>query len=156
MNMSLRSKTLCIAMGAGLAVQAAFGQCDKKTGFARQKCEAEAAATANAFTGANNSVLDALKSAPLTTSLTDAIHLETLPPSVDPKEFAPLLKLERADNGAFILKTGFYEAVLESYTLAFYDDHALRGSAFFPAPIKGGRAKIIADILKIEALLQRA
>lgn len=92
-----------------------------------------------------------MKSAPLTTSLSDAIHLETLPPSLDPKEFAPLLKLERV-NGAFILKTGVYEAVLESYTLAFYDDHALRSSAFFPAPIKGSRAKVIADILKYAEL----
>jgi hypothetical protein len=154
--MSLRSKALCVALGAGLAVQAAFGQCDKKTGFARQMCEAQANAranaTANAITGANNSVMSAMKSAPLTTSLSDAIHLETLPASVDPKEFAPLLKLERADNGAFILKTGIYEAVLESYTLAFYDDHALRGSAFFPALIKGGRAKVIADILKYAEL----
>jgi hypothetical protein len=156
MSMSLRNKALCIAMGAGLAVHAAFGQCDKKTGFARQVCEAQANAranaTASAITGANDSVMSAMKSAPLTTNLSDAIHLETLPPSLDPKEFAPLMKLERTDNGAFILKSGIYEAVLESYTLAFYDDHAIRGSAFFPAPIKGGRAKVIADILKFAEL----
>jgi hypothetical protein len=150
--MSVISKALCFALGAALAVQGAFAQCDKKTGFARQICEAQATATANAITGASNSVTSALKSAPLTTSLSDAIHLETLPASIDPKEFAPLLKLERTDNGAFILKTGVYQAVLESYTLAFYDDHAIRGSAFFPAPIKGGRAKIIADTLKYAEL----
>lgn len=96
--------------------------------------------------------MSAVKNAPLTTSLSDAIHLGTLPPSTDPKEFAPLLKLERTDNGAFILKTGVFEAVLESYTLAFYDDHAPRGSAFFPAPIKGSRAKVVADILKYAEL----
>jgi hypothetical protein len=137
-------------------VQGAAAQCSNKTGFARQVCEAQANArenaTASALTGASDSVTSALKSGPLTTSLSDAIHLETLPPSLDPKEFAPLLKLERTDNGAFILKTGIYEAILESYTLAFYDNHATRGSAFFPAPIKGGRAKVVADILKYAEL----
>jgi hypothetical protein len=154
--MSLRSKTLCVALGAGLAVQAAFGQCSNKTGFARQVCEAQANAranaTANSLTGANNSVMSALKSGPLTTSLSDAIHLGTLPPSLDPKEFAPLLKLERADSGAFILKTGIYEAYLESYSLEPGDVNWGRGSAFFPAPIKGGRAKVIADTLKFAEL----
>jgi hypothetical protein len=154
--MSYLRKVAAIALLAAIAASVASAQCGDKAGFAKQLCQFQANArenaTASAVTGASDSVMNAVKKAPLTTSLSDAIHLGTLPPSIDPKEFAPLLKLERTDNGAFILKTGVYEAVFESYTLAFYDDHAPRGSAFFPAPIKGSRAKVIAEILKYAEL----
>lgn len=154
--MSYLRKVAAIALLAAIYGSFAFAQCGDKAGFAKQLCQAQANArenaTATAVTSASDMAMSAVKNAPLTTSLSDAIHLGTLPPSTDPKEFAPLLKLERTDNGAFILKTGVYEAVLESYTLAFYDDHAPRGSAFFPAPIKGSRAKVVADILKYAEL----
>lgn len=154
--MSYLRKAAAVVLLAAIGGSVAFAQCGDKTGFAKQLCQAQANArenaTAGAVTGASDSVMSIVKNAPLTTSLSDAIHLGTVPPSIDPKEFAPLLKLERTDDGAFILKTGVFEAVLESYTLAFYDDHAVRGSAFFPAPIKGSRAKVVADILKYAEL----
>lgn len=142
---------LLIAM-ALLAIPVSADQCSDKSGFARQACEVQAAKTTAALTGAGDTALAAAQKQPLSTSLSDAIHLDTLPPSVEPLEFAPLLKLDRTDDGAFILQKGIYEAYLESYTLALSDAGEHRGQAFFPAPIKGSRASVIAAILKYAEL----
>ena len=40
--MSLRSKAVIIAIGAAIIATGAFAQCDDKTGFAKQLCEAQA------------------------------------------------------------------------------------------------------------------
>ena len=151
--MSVRSKICFIVLSAVFTAHLALAQsCASKSGFARQACEVQAANNAAAITGAANQAIGLVKGAPLTTSLSDAIHLDTLPASVDPKEFAPLLKLERTDDGAFILKPGFFELYVESFSLEPGDPNTPRGGAFFPAPIKGGRAKVIADILKFTEL----
>lgn len=151
--MKLAHRISCITLASVLSIHA-FTQCESKTGFARQACEAQAAKTATAVAGVGDTALAAVQRQPLSTALADAIHLGTLPPSVEPLEFTPLFTLHRGDDGAFLLHKGIYEAVLESYTLAFYDAGAPRGSAFFPAPIKGSRASVIAAILKYAELHQ--
>ena len=150
--MTIRSKTLCVVIGAGLSVQAASAQCANKTGFAKQLCEAQAVTSDNPMTAVTETAMQAMKGAPITTAITDTIHLSVLPPSIEPQAFAPLLKLDRAEDGAFILRPGIYEAYVESYSLTPFDQPTPRGSAFFPAPIKGRRAKIISDILKFAEL----
>jgi hypothetical protein len=150
--MTVRSKTLCVVMGAGLSVQAASAQCTNKTGFAKQLCEAQSVTADTPMTAAAETAMKAVKGSPITTGVADTIHLNILPPSIEPQAFAPLLKLARDDNGAFILKPGIYEAYVESYSLTPFDQPTPRGSAFFPAPIKGRRAKVISDILKFAEL----
>src|ERR1700739_1903587 len=61
-------------------------------------------------------------------------------------------KLPRVPDGSFILKTGISEAYVLSYSLEPYDQGWGRASGFFPAPIKGRRAKVISDILKYSEL----
>jgi hypothetical protein len=150
--MTLLKKAVSVALLAAFTAGAAFAQCEGKTGFAKQVCQAQANNAGAALSGAGATALGAFKGAPLTTSLSDAVHLGTWEPEIEPKAFAPLLKLERTDDGAFILKTGIYEAYLESYSLEPYDNNWGRPAAFFPAPIKGRRAKVISDILKYTEL----
>ena len=150
--MSVRTKTMGIALTAAIAVAAAFPQCDDKKGFAKQLCQAHANSAGTALSNAGDTAMAQFKAAPLTTSLADAIHLETLPASLDPQVFEPLLKLPRNDDGAFILQKGIFEMVVESYSLEPFDPGYARPSAFFPAPIKGRRAKVISDILKYSEL----
>lgn len=150
--MELQRKALCIALGAALMVKAGLAQCDNKSGFAKLLCQAQANSAGTALSNAGDTVMAQFKGAPLTTSLADAIHGETLAASLDPQVFAPLLKLERTDDGAFILKQGIFEAYVESYSLEPFDPGYARPSAFFPAPIKGRRAKVISDILKYAEL----
>jgi hypothetical protein len=150
--MSLLKNFLYITLGIFLVVQGAFAQCDSKSGFAKQLCQAQGQATATAITTETDAKLAAFKGAPLSTSLTDIIRGEILPTSIEPPAFAPLLKLERNDDGAFLLKAGIYEAYLESYSLEPYDLGTGRPSAFFPARINGRRAKVISSILKYAEL----
>jgi hypothetical protein len=117
-----------------------FAQCTGKTGFALQLCQAQATGTATGVSG-----LDPKASA-LTTSYADAIRLDTLPPSIAPEGFRPLMSLDRADDGSFMLKPGIYEAFVQSYTLDANDSNAAKAGGYFPAPIKGRKAAIIAAI----------
>ncbi len=136
-----------------LFLPSAFAQsCDSLTGFAKQACLVQAGNSASAIAGEADKAMKAFTGAPLTTSLADVVQGETLPPSVEPKAFDPLLKLPRTPDGAFLLKTGIYEAIVQSYSLEPYDPNTLRSMAFFPAPIKGRRAKVISDILKFAEL----
>jgi hypothetical protein len=149
--MKTTNRQLCSALFALLAIsipaRVMTAQCDNKTGFARKACEVGAG---------NASVLKSLaqgkhgtgKSDALTTNFADAIHLDTLPPDFEPKAFKSLTRLERSDDGSFLLKPGFYEAYVESYSLDPGDGNAPRVAGFYPAPIKGSRASVIADTLK--------
>jgi hypothetical protein len=150
--MSFRRKTAVIALAAVVVGPLAFAQCDNKTGFAKQLCQAQANSAGTALGNAANIDLSAFTGAPLSTSLSDAIHLSVLPPGIEPQEFEPLLKLPRNDQGAFILKAGIFEAYVESFSLEPYDPGTPRGMAFFPAPIKGRAAKVISDTLKYSEL----
>jgi hypothetical protein len=136
-----------------LVLPPAFAQsCDSLTGFAKQVCLAQAASSAAGVAGAADKAMKDFTGDPLTTSLSDVVRGDTLPPTVEPKAFDPLLKLERAPNGSFILRTGIFELYAESYSLEPYDQQWARPSGFFPAPIKGRRAKVISDILKYTEL----
>lgn len=139
-------------MAVLLLLPLANAQCDNKTGFAKQLCQAQANSAGTALGNAANIDLSAVTGATLSTSLSDAIHLSILPPSIDPQEFEPLLKLPRNDQGAFILKAGIFEAFVESFSLEPYDPGYPRQMAFFPAPIKGRTAKVISDTLKYSEL----
>jgi hypothetical protein len=150
--MTLRRKAALLALSASLAIQAGFAQCGDKKGFAKQLCEAHANSAGGALSGAGDTAMAQFKGAPLATSLADAIHLEVLPPSIEPGTFEPLLKLPRTDDGAFILKAGIYEAYVESFSLEPFDPGTPRGMAFFPAPIKGRRGKVVSEILKYSEL----
>src|SRR5579871_5896554 len=97
---------------AGLAIiatlfviQPAVAQsCDSLTGFAKQVCQAQAASSAAGVAGAADLAMRDFSGDPLTTSLSDVVRGDTLPPTIEPKAFDPLLKLERASDGSFILK----------------------------------------------------
>jgi hypothetical protein len=117
-----------------------------------------AAKTGGSTSGAGipPAVLQGSKEAALTTGLADTIHPDTLPGAVDPdsKLFNPLLKLDRTDDGSFILKAaGMYEAYLQSYSLDANDSGAGRVAGFYPAPCcKGRRAAVVAAVLKFSEL----
>jgi hypothetical protein len=121
-----------------------FAQCEDKSGFAKQACQVQA----NSTVLAGQASLDT-KSSPLTTTFADTIHQGTLPPSMEPKSFRPLTALPRTDDGAFILgHAGIFEVYAQSYTLEVNDSNATKPGGYFPAPILGRRAKIIASLLK--------
>jgi hypothetical protein len=141
---------VCMARAAG-------AQCQGKSGFALAACQV-AAKTGGSTSGAGipPAVLQGSKEAALTTGLADTIHPDTLPGAVDPdsKLFSPLLKLERVDDGSFIVKAaGMYEAFLQSYSLDANDSGAGRVAGFYPAPCcKGRRAAVVAAVLKFSEL----
>jgi hypothetical protein len=125
-----------------LLAASAFGQCDNKTGFAKLACQAQ--------TQSNGPFQAAVPDAKLsiTTSIADGIHGDTLPPTFEPKAFKPLMSLDRTDDGSFILKPGMYEAYVQSYTLDASDPNITKQAGYYPAPIKGLKAKIVASLLK--------
>jgi hypothetical protein len=135
-----------LALGTFVS-SAAWAQCENKSGFAKKLCEAQqgrgGAAGASGLPDFGDNKTNAL-----TTNFADTIHLDTLPPTVEPKAFKPLTSLERSDDGAFILKSGIYEAYLQSYTLDAGDVNLPKAGGYYPAPIKGRRAKIVASLLK--------
>ncbi|HTV55352.1 MAG TPA: hypothetical protein VMI06_10590 [Terriglobia bacterium] len=126
-----------------LLIPNAFAQCENKSGFARLACQAQANSSSAALPPG---VSD--PKAAISTGLADAIHLGTQPPTDEPMVFEPLTELDRTDDGSFILKTGFYEAYVQSYTLDAGDVNATKPGGYYPAPIKGKKAKIIAALLK--------
>ena len=135
--------TFCVLLPSILMAQTTAAPCANKTGFAKQACEVE-----SGHLSAGPEVLSGFKAEPLTTNFSDAIHPDTLPPSIDPKAFQPLSKLPRRDDGAFLLNVGIFEAYVQSYSLDPGERNWQRGAAFYPAPIKGRRARVIADVLK--------
>jgi hypothetical protein len=142
-------KFLSVISGSVLFASSLFAQCDNKTGFAKLACQAQANSSAPA--GLPPGVGDP-KTAPISTGLTDAIHLDTLPSTVDPQAFRPLMNLDRTDDGAFILKAGIYEAYVQSYALDAGDVNASKPGGYYPAPIKGKKAKILSALLKYAEL----
>jgi hypothetical protein len=146
MNRSI-IKSVAVWALCTLASTAAFAQCQNKSGFAKKVCEAQMAGQAP------NAPLSGIdfgdtKANALTTNLNDSIHLDTLPPTIDPKAFKPLMGLDRTDDGAFTLKVGMFEAYVQSYTLDMGDVNATKPGGYYPAPIKGTKAKIVASLLK--------
>jgi len=141
---------VCMARAAG-------AQCQGKSGFALAACQV-AANTGGSASGAGipPAVLQGSKEPALTTGLTEAIHMDTLPGEVDPdsKLFSPLLKLDRTDDGSFIVSTaGMYQAYLQSYSLDANDTGGGRVAGFYPAPCcKGRRAAVVAAVLKFSEL----
>jgi hypothetical protein len=125
-----------------------FGQCEDKQGFAKQACQVKNLVHPSSSDGSKRVPASVAVAQPLVTGLSDAIHPDTLPPSVNPKVFKSLLKLDRTDDGAFILKRGFYQAVVESYYFENFNDVSAKTGAFFPAPFIGSRALILAATLK--------
>lgn len=143
------AKFVTVTFGFVLFATSVFAQCDNKTGFAKLACQAQAAGSGPA--GLPPGVGDP-KTALISTGLSDAIHLDTLPSTVDPQAFRPLMNLDRTDDGAFILKAGIYEAYLQSYALDAGDVNASKPGGYYPAPIKGKKAKILTALLKYAEL----
>ena len=136
----------CAALGTAalaLFVPSVFAQCEGKKGFAKALCEMNAGNSHPAISG-----LGQAKNSGITTTFADAIHGEPLPPTFDPKSAAPLLSLERNDDGAFVLKAGIYEATVQSFTLDAGDPNSTKPAGYYPAPIKGRFAKVLASLLK--------
>jgi len=98
-----RPITVWFVVQSALLTQAAFPQCENKTGFAKQVCLVQ---NANSNTTLGPSSQSALNPPALTTSFADTIHPDTLPATVEPKAFVPLTRLERTDDGAFIQVSG--------------------------------------------------
>lgn len=146
MTRTLRSLAIYLALLLPfLGANDAIAQCENKSGFAKLVCQAQA-------NNANNSALAPGMNDPraltITTGFADTIHLDTLPPTFEPKAFKPLTGLDRTDDGAFVLKAGMYEVYAQSYTLDASDPNITKPGGYYPAPIKGTKAKIVAAILK--------
>lgn len=137
-------KVLSVTGAFVLCAASAFAQCESKSGFAKLACESQMAQTPT------NGPFQAIPDAKLavTTSFADTIHIDTLPPTFEPKAFKPLTSLDRTDDGSFILKPGMYEAYVQSYTLDAGDPNTMKPGGYYPAPIKGTKAKIVAAVLK--------
>ena len=140
----MRTFVCSLAVAGVLLTSAAsaLGQCENKTGFAKLACQAQTNSN-----GPYQAAAPDPKSF-ITTNFSDVIHGETLPANLDPKMYKPLTELERTDDGAFILKPGMFEAYVQSYTLDPGDVNATKAGGYYPAPIKGTKAKIVASILK--------
>jgi hypothetical protein len=138
---AVRKAVLCAAALALLA-PAVFAQCENKKGFSKALCGMNA-------NNPNRPQVSAAtpRNTGITTSFADAIHGEALPPSFDPRSFTPLTSLERNDDGAFVLKAGFYEATVQSFALD-PTTNVTKPAGYYPAPIKGRFAKILASLLK--------
>ena len=127
-----------------LSVRTASAQCENKTGFAKKLCEMKNTPPSGGdFPGMNKATNQGI-----TTAFADTIHGEPLPPSFDPQSFRPMSVLERSDDGAFILKPGIYEAALQSFAIDAGDVNVTKPAGYYPAPIKGKRAKVLAALLK--------
>lgn len=140
MNRNIRILSLCSAFV--LSASCAFAQCDNKTGFAKLACQAQTQSNGPFQVAMPDSKLS------VTTSFADTIHGDTLPPTFEPKAFKPLMSLDRTDDGSFILKPGMYEAYVQSYALDTGDTNITKAAGYYPAPIKGIKAKIVAAFLK--------
>ncbi len=125
-----------------LSAQGAFAQCENKSGFAKLACQAQTNSN-GPFQAAKPDAQTAI-----TTGFPDTIHVDTLPASIEPKAFKPLAGLDRTDDGAFVLKPGIYEAYVQSYTLDPGDGNFTKAGGYYPAPIKGTKARIVASLLK--------
>jgi hypothetical protein len=147
MKAAIHSSAVLMLLYSILAVHLAFAQCETKTGFAKQACEVESGKVESVNSGPNSVSLGRSRGKPLSTNFSDTIHLDTLPPTVQPTAFRQLARLDRTDDGSFILKAGMFEAYLESYPLDFDASLSTIGG-FYPAPIKGRRAPVIAAVLK--------
>ena len=148
-NMRSIVRLLSVTVAFVLFAASVSAQCDNKTGFAKLACQAQANSSAPA--GLPPGIGDP-KTAPISTGLSDAIHLDTLPSTVDPQAFKPLMNLDRTDDGAFILKAGIFEAYVQSYALDAGDVNASKPGGYYPAPIKGKKAKILTALLKYAEL----
>jgi|GEM_PF-2520493 len=135
-------RILSVSSAFLLCAQGAFAQCENKSGFNKLACQAQTQGN-----GPFQPVKPDAKTF-LSTSFADTIHGDTLPASIDPKAFKPLTDLDRTDDGAFILKAGIYEAYVQSYTLDPGDANATKAGGYYPAPIKGAKAKIVSSLLK--------
>jgi hypothetical protein len=140
-NTTMRSKAVSLLLLEGVLAGHVFAQCEGKAGFARSACEIQQGAVAPGSPAAR-------ANAALSTGFADTIHTDILPASVAPQSFTPLTKLARADDGSFILVGGIFEAYVQSYSLDPGDRFGARPAGYYPAPIKGTRAKAVADILK--------
>lgn len=147
MKSAIHSSAVLMLLYSVLAVHLAFAQCETKTGFAKQACEVESGKIGPVNSGPTSASLGRSRGKPLSTNFSDTIHLDTLPPTVEPKAFRQLARLDRTDDGSFILKVGMFEAYLESYPLDSDASLSTIGG-FYPAPIKGRRATVIAAVLK--------
>jgi len=139
--MTNNATILSIGCALALCATGASAQCENKTGFAKLACQAQTR------TDGPYQAIPEQKVA-LTTTFADAIHGDTLPPTFEPKAFKALTSLDRTDDGAFILKPGMYEAYVQSYTLDNGDPNSTKAGGYYPAPIKGTKAKIVAAVLK--------
>lgn len=137
---------ITLLLVAFLIAQIASAQCENKTGFAKLACQAQAGSNGGATLPAG------MNDKPISTGLGDAIHLDTLPSTFEPEAFKPLTDLDRTDDGAFVLKTGIYEAYVQSYALDAGDVNASKPGGYYPAPIKGKKAKILAALFKYAEL----
>lgn len=140
--MSRIIRILTVSSALILCARGVFAQCENKTGFAKLACQVQ--------TQSNGPFQAAKPDAKtfLSTSFADTIQGQTLPANIDPKAYRPLTELDRADDGAFILKPGMYEAYVQSYTLDPGDANATKAGGYYPAPIKGSKAKIVSSVLK--------
>ena len=111
-------------------------RCDNPTGFMKQLCESQA------------TPLMGLKTGALTTGVGQKGPSDVLPGTIDAKGFEPLSKLERNNSGAFVLSAGMYEVDAEAFTLDSGNPVSLLTAGFWPAPIQGGRAGLLGDLLK--------
>lgn len=121
-----------------------FGQCEYKTGLEKAACQIKTG------TVQPNNPINVMESLgprpPVSSGFEDAIHKETLDPTVDHQPYNPLESLEKTKDGAYILKAGAFEGRLQSYSLDPGVTVPGKDEGFFPAPLKGPKAKLIQQL----------
>jgi hypothetical protein len=141
---------ISLAIALPLSAASAFPQCQNKTGFAKQLCEAKALAAPSDPKTKPAPANPGQAASALSTGIGDAVSYDTLDASLSPKTLKPLSDLSRNSDGAFVLERGMYEATVETYSL---DSGAPGGFAgFVPATVRGSGADAIRSLLKYAEL----
>jgi hypothetical protein len=139
-----------LAIALPLSAASGFPQCQNKTGFAKQLCEAKALGAPSDPKTKPAPANPGLAASALSTGIQDAVSYDTLDASLSPKTLKPLSDLSRNSDGAFVLERGMYEASVETYSL---DSGAPGGFAgFVPATVRGSGADAIRSLLKYAEL----
>ena len=141
-----------LAIALPLSAAAGFSQCQNKTGFAKQLCEAKALAAPSDPKTKPAAASPGQAASALATGIGDAVSYDTLDASLSPKTLKPLSDLSRNSDGAFVLERGLYEAVVESYPLDSGAPSAGGFAGFVPATARGSGAEAIRTLLKYAEL----
>lgn len=155
--LSLRRPARAAFLGLVLCLSSATvaAQCQGKTGLALVICQAASHKLPTVPKIGNDALLGPVLNdlldpnrQPVTSSFADARRGRTLPNDFTPGAALPLRFLPRNAEGAFQLRPGVFEGVLQSYCLKAGTHGPTKGDGYLPAPIEGPKAEVVRSILR--------